>query len=133
MLRTIFLSLCLSLPVLLPAASFAQQKSWSGTAEPRNEKEWIRAVQLRVNANAVNSFMTNRLAGTGRAKGVAALTVEIASDGQIKAVSIRTSSGSEEVDESLRRGVMALPQMPRFTPDMQGDSIALVIPFALHG
>lgn len=128
MLRIIVLFLGLVIPVQISGTAFAEQKSWSGIAEPRNRKEWVRAVQVRVRANLENIFRTSRVAGTGKISGKGLLTMRIDSDGRITGVAIRQGSGSEKLDESMVRGMAGLPQMPRFTPDMPDDAILVNLP-----
>lgn len=128
MIRLIAICFALALPLAVPTLGVAQQKSWSGTAEPTNEREWARAAQLRVKTIAPNLFATSAGAGAAARSGEAHIVVRVRPDGSIEGVRLVSASGSEALDQQLQQTFSRLPQLPKFTPDMRYRRMNLQIP-----
>ncbi|MDT1061409.1 TonB C-terminal domain-containing protein [Paracoccus sp. CPCC 101403] len=129
MLRAAFLALSLlsAVPVL------AEQAGGSGLPAPENRKEWIRAVQSRVEANASARFWAQGQRDSSMKDKTAKIQFIVHPDGGIADVEmVEASAGlSEQARKRLVAAIEDVPRLPTFTPDMQQKPITILLPLNL--
>ncbi|HWL57229.1 MAG TPA: hypothetical protein VNQ78_11250 [Paracoccus sp. (in: a-proteobacteria)] len=130
MLRVVLLALS----TLLAVPAVAEQAAFSGMPAPKNQKEWHRAVKVRLNANGTGRWLAQGPERLGAGKRTALLGFTINPDGNITSAKVVAASKAipPEAQARIAKSVEAMPRMPAFTPDMPPTPRLVIVPLRIN-
>lgn len=125
-IRTLFLITALSVSAFsntgLAQTSFGADRITAA----QNKSQWIENLGQQLSNGIRNA--DSSLAINGARSGISSsLAIVVARDGSILDVRIVESTGNPSLDAALVRAALRVKRVQPFTPDMQGDSVIMVL------